>query len=770
MAQPSRNAPCPCGSGRRFKECHGALPSARPGGVAAEDPAAKAQAALTAGGPTDALDGLQRALAADPGNAELRRESARIAWTMGDVARAIADCRAVLDRTPSDCAAWNLLGEIVRAADPLEAEAAWRRTLEIAPENAEAHFHLGNLYRERGDLGAARREYEHALQSAPEHPGLLNNLGLVLEACGERDAAESCYRRALAADPQQPDALGNLASSLFEREAFRASAATYGRLFAIRREVPAAVWVRSGMAHQRIGDFSAAETCFREAARSLPDDVRIQKNLGSVCTELYRYADAEPAWLRVLELCHDDPYALSMLAHGRQHQCDWRGLAELHERLNRLIESDGVAPNDRIHPFTLLSMPTSPRAQLRAAQRWARGFAPAAPAARPSVTVTASERLRVGFVSSDFRSHPMVHLSIEFWERLDRDRFEAFAYGIRERDPGPLGQRVTRAFEHFVDVSDEPVDATVRRMRADRIAILIDLNGYTQHARERIFALRPAPIQINYLGYPGTMGADWYDYALVDRFSAPEAMQAWFTERLLHLPHTVFPSNTGRAPGGPPPARTECGLPRDAFVFSCFNKAYKILPDVFAAWMRLLHAVDGSVLWLLESGSDAEANLRREAAAAGIDPGRLIFAPPVSPVDRHVARTAAADLVLDTYPYGAHTTANDALLVGVPLVTRTGDTLASRLAGGQLHAIGLPELVTPDAARYEALALDLAQSPEALARFRARLAANRATHPLFDGVRLARDFEEVLLRTWRAFEERPPAELGSPMVDQINRV
>ncbi len=754
MPQPSRNAPCPCGSGRRFKACHGALQASPPDPLAPDDYAARAQSALANGRLADAMAWLQRALAADPGSAELRREQARAAWMIGDTAGAEADCRTALERAPNDVTAWNLLGEIVRAADPIAAEAAWRRALDIAPGNGEAHFHLGNLHRERGDPGAARREYELALEAAPDHPGLLNNLGLVLEACGERDRAEACYRRVLAANPQHPDALGNLANSLFERDAFRESAAAYVRLFAIRRDVPAPVWVRRGMAHQRVGEFDAAEACFGEAARLLPDDVRIQQNLGSFYSELKRHADAEPAWLRALELRPDSPYALSMLALGRQHRCLWRGLDEMHDRLNRLIESDDLGADDRTNPFALLTMPTSPTAQLRVAQRWARGFAPPAPAVRPSYTRAPGERLRVGFVSSDFRPHPMVYLSIAYWEGFDRDRFETFAYGIWDRDRGPIGQRVADAFEHFTDVSEASVEAIARRIRADRIAVLIDLNGYTRHSRERIFALHPAPVQINYLGYPGTLGADWYDHALVDRYSGPAALQPYFTERLLQLPHMSFPANPGRALEGAPPTRAECGLPPDAFVFSCFNSAHKILPDVFAVWMRLLHAVDGSVLWLLACGSDAEGNLRREAAMAGIDPGRLIFAPLVSPVGRHVARTAAADLFVDSFPYGAHTTANDALLVGVPLVTRAGETLVSRIAGSQLHAIGLPELVTPDRAAYEALALHLAQSPRALSGFRDRLAANRATHPLFDTARFTRDFEDALDRAWGEFDAR----------------
>jgi predicted O-linked N-acetylglucosamine transferase (SPINDLY family) len=307
---------------------------------------------------------------------------------------------------------------------------------------------------------------------------------------------------------------------------------------------------------------------------------------------------------------------------------------------------------------------------------------------------------------------------------------------------------VARAFDHFDDVSGASTAAIVERIRADRIAILIDLNGYTQHSREQIFALRPAPVQVNYLGYPGTLGAAWYDYALVDRFSGPDALQPFFTERLLQLPHMSFPSNPGRLPSGPSPGRVECGLPPNAFVFACFNNAFKILPDVFAAWMRLLAGVEGSVLWLLEAGPDAEGNLRREAAAAAIDPARLIFAPKVSPVGRHVARIAAADLIIDSFPYGAHTTANDALLAGVPLVTQAGETVVSRIAGSQLRAIGLPELVTSDRAAYEATALRLGQTPAELGGYRARLEMNRATHPLFDTARFTRDVEAALSAAW----------------------
>jgi predicted O-linked N-acetylglucosamine transferase (SPINDLY family) len=322
-----------------------------------------------------------------------------------------------------------------------------------------------------------------------------------------------------------------------------------------------------------------------------------------------------------------------------------------------------------------------------------------------------------------------------------------FAYGIQPEDPGPAGRRIRNAFEHFADVSGEAVAGIAQRIRADRIGILIDRNGYTLNAREGIFALKPAPIQVNCIGFPGSLGAPWYDYIFTDRFSLPEQMQRFYSERPLYMPHMAFPSDTTRLPAGPAPTRAALGLPERAFVFCCFNNAYKILPEVFALWLRLLAAVPGSVLWLLQPGAEAKANLRREAQAAGIDPQRLIFAPPVA-IGAHVARNAAADLFVDTFPYGAHTTANDALLAGLPLITCAGETLASRIAGSQLHAIGLPELVTTSLADYERLALKLATEPQLLAGYRARLAANRHTHPLFDMARYARDFEDAMLRAW----------------------
>jgi predicted O-linked N-acetylglucosamine transferase (SPINDLY family) len=277
--------------------------------------------------------------------------------------------------------------------------------------------------------------------------------------------------------------------------------------------------------------------------------------------------------------------------------------------------------------------------------------------------------------------------------------------------------------------------------------------GYTRYARDGVFALRPAPIQVNCIGFPGTLGAPWYDYIFTDRFSLPANLQRFYAEQPLYMPHTTFPSDTTRLPEGATPSRAACGLPERGFVFCCFNNAYKILPELFAIWMRLLAALPQSVLWLLETGAEAKDNLRREAAAAGIDPQRLIFAPRVG-VGAHVARNAVADLFLDTYPYGAHTTGNDALLAGLPLLTCAGETLVSRIAGSQLHAVGLPELITTNLADYERLALALATDASLLAGYRRRLEANRRTMPLFDMAAYARDFEAAMQAIWAEHQAR----------------
>jgi predicted O-linked N-acetylglucosamine transferase (SPINDLY family) len=366
-------------------------------------------------------------------------------------------------------------------------------------------------------------------------------------------------------------------------------------------------------------------------------------------------------------------------------------------------------------------------------------------------------RVRIGYVSANFRAHAGAFLVVGLIEQHDRREFEIVGYSASPDDGSDARARLVSAFDRFVDISETGNWDAAQLVHDDAIDILVDLNGYQQGARTAIFAYRPAPIQTVFLGFPATTGADFIDYVIVDPFVVPRDQQPFFSERLVHLPDCYQCNDDKRAISQRMPSRTECGLPEEGFVFCCFNNAYKLTPDFFDIWMRLLRAVPGSVLWLLHDNRWARTNLGREAAARGVAPERIIFAPKLPNPD-HLARHRLADLFLDTLPYNAHTTASDALWVGLPLVTCAGETFAGRVAGSLLRAIGLPELVTGSLEEYEALALRLARDGDLLAALRTRLAGSKWTHPLFDTERFARNIEAAYRQMWETWRAgRPPA-------------
>jgi predicted O-linked N-acetylglucosamine transferase (SPINDLY family) len=367
------------------------------------------------------------------------------------------------------------------------------------------------------------------------------------------------------------------------------------------------------------------------------------------------------------------------------------------------------------------------------------------------------DRIRVAYVSGDFRAHPLSQLMPGIFEQHDRSRFEVFGFSTGPDDGSPQRARVAAAFEHFVNVFDRGDDEIAAAIHERGIDIAVDLGGLTSGGRMRAFARRPAPVQVSYLGFPGPSGAPYLDYILADAIVIPPDQAAFYSEKPVWLPDTYYPNDDKRPIAPKQIGRSEAGLPRDGFVFCCFNNAYKLNPATFGAWMRMLLAVPGSVLWLYRSNPAMETNLRREASARGVDPARLVFAANLPP-EQHLARHGLADLCLDTGPYNAHTTACDALWTGVPIVTWLGETFPSRVAGSVLHAIGLDELVAPSFAAYEALAIDLARNPVRLSRIRTKLADNRNTTPLFDTRRLTRHIESAYVTmAGRHRRGEPPA-------------
>ena len=456
-----------------------------------------------------------------------------------------------------------------------------------------------------------------------------------------------------------------------------------------------------------------------------------------------------------------------MKQHDRnQRMADWTDLGAARGRARA---SMAAGESQRIPPFLLLSMEGISAAEQRAcADLWMRDRVAASLALRDELhfeyDFADRPRLRIGYLSADFQQHATALLLIESLEAHDRTRFELFAYsyGADSKD-GAMRERVERSVEHFTDIRDLGDAEAATLIHADGIDILIDLKGYTQATRTAILLLAPAPLQVNYLGYPGTLGIACCDYLITDAFLTPAGSAADYSEALAYLPHSYQPHGRHVAPDAMP-TRAQAGLPAAGIVFCCFNQAYKITPEMFSVWCQLLLMVDDSVLWLL-ADAGAEANLRNAAFGLGIGAERLVFAPDRSQAE-HLARLQLADLVLDTAPYNAHTTASDALWAGVPIVTCAGATFASRVAGSVLNAVGLGELVTNTLDDYFELALALASDPARLAEIRARLAASLPTAPLFDVAGYTRDLEALYEAMWaRRQLGLPPAPVGAVPLD-----
>lgn len=659
----------------------------------------------------------------------------------------VEECRAALAARPGDSAA---LGGLFGALDALGEPGT--------PEEAVARSAFGEALRRQGRAAEAEAHHRAALSWLPDFGGNHFNLGLTLQALGRREEAADAYGEASRLMPRfapAPCNQGVLLRALGHRAAAEA---------ALRRAValdPALVpgWLNLGAVVQEAGLAEVAAGCYRNALALRPDLAEAHANLGLAAREAGRLADSLPAFERALALgLPDAGGVLAQLVQQMRHLCRWNGLAERSAQLAALVREGRTR---QVHPWIFFGEGAGPAAELACAALYTdwrtRGIA-AMPVRRDSGP---HGRLRVGYLSADYHEHATAALIAELIERHDRSRFEVAGYSYGPDDGGPMRRRLAAGFDRFVDLAAGSHADAAARIRADGIDILVDLKGYTQHARPEIAAHRPAPVQVQWLGYPGTMGAGFIDYVIGDPLVTPFDHQPFYAERIVQLPVCYQPNDRSR-PIGPIPSRAACGLPERGMVFCCFNAAYKITPDLFDRWCRLLRAAPDSVLWLLDSHPEASANLRREAERRGVPAGRLVFAPRRSPAE-HLARYRLADLFLDTTPVGAHTTASDALWAGLPVLTVPGEGFASRVGASLLRAAGLPELAVRSLDDYEAAALRLAGDPEGLTRLKARLAAERNRAPLFDAERFARALERAYATMWDIHESgRPPRAFTVP--------
>jgi predicted O-linked N-acetylglucosamine transferase (SPINDLY family) len=481
-----------------------------------------------------------------------------------------------------------------------------------------------------------------------------------------------------------------------------------------------------GTVLQKQNKFEEAMEVYNKALAIKPDYADAYYNMGIALQQQNKLEEAIEAYTKALAIKPDHEAARVGKLHQSARICNWDTIAK---DVN-LIPELGISER-HVSPFALLSLEDSPdrhliRSKIHANTDYLQK--PLPPKGRPSKR---PKRIRIGYFSTDFREHPVAYLIARVLELHDRNKFKIFGYSLHGSNSCEMRQRLVKSFDCFTDVQDMSDKDISFRARQDKIDIAIDLNGYTQNSRAGIFAYRAAPIQINYLGYPGTLGADFMDYILADRFLIPGENQKHFNEKPLYLPNTYMPTDDCREISQKPMNRSDMGLPDDAFIFCCFNNNYKISPNEFDIWMRLLTKVENSILWLRESNQFSSINMKNEAQKRKVDPSRLVFADKV-PMDEHLARQRLADLFVDTFTFNAHTTATEALWADLPVVTKIGQGFAARVAGSLLNAVGLPELVTETEKDYEALILELATNSKKLAEIKDKLATNRLTQPLFN--------------------------------------
>lgn len=598
----------------------------------------------------------------------------------------------------------------------------------------QAKFRQGLALHRQGDLEGAERIYRDVLESQPAHFDSLHMLGLAALQRGRTETGIALIQRAIGINDRVPAAHNNLGKGFLDLQRPEAALPCFDRALALDagyREIH----LNRARAQLALGRSDEALVSYQHAL-ALQPDAEIHRNCGNILYRQKHYREALAAYDSAWRL---KPDLLGIEGHRldtRLHLADWNRL----DREAASLVASVRAGKASTQPFIFLAAPGHPADQQHCARLWAERLHP--PAAVPLWRGEryAHERIRIAYLSADFRVHPMAFLFAGLIEHHDRSRFDIIGVSFGTDDGSEIRARIEAAFETFIDaraMSEREIAALIRAREVD---IVVDLMGYTTNSRTGIFAQRPAPVQAQYLGFPGTMGVPYIDYVIADGVVVPADERGFYSEKVVTLPDCYFVNDARRPIASRIFSRAELGLPPEGFVFCCFNSTHKITPALFDRWMRMLAVVDGSVLWLLRGDADAVDNLRREASHRGIDPARLVFADRL-PVPEHLARHRAADLFLDTLPYNAHTTAADALWAGLPLLTCPGATFAGRVAASMLQAVGLPELIAPSLDDYERLAIALAADRERLTEIRARLAGNRLAKPLFDTALFTRRME-----------------------------
>lgn len=734
-----------------------------------------------------------------PDNLPLRQVRAAALLAQDRTPEAITQLRQLLADHPEHVTAHAMLGASLARSGQFDAAlVSFDRALALNPSLAQVILDKGTLHFNCRRFEEALAAYEKALAARPGYAEASLGCCYALIKLGRHEEALAASEQALSWTPNFAEAWVGRGNAFFELDRLQDAATAYANALALK-PASATAWLGQGNVLEKMGRHSEAMvafdrvleidskfaeawlgrgrlllllgrpdealTCIDRAIVSDPSLTNAWNARGQACFLMKRYLDALTDWSKSLELDPDQSAIAAARLRVKMHLCDWRGFDAACAAITKSVR-DGKT----VSPFVLVALPSTPADQLQSARQWVRqhGLCNVEPIWHGEQY--SHDRIRIGYLSADFHEHATSQLMAGLFEHHDRSRFDVTAISVGPNDGSEMRRRIEASFERFIDASAQDDRQIAEMVRAFEIDILVDLKGFTQGARTGVFAARPAPLQVNYLGFPGTIGGSFMDYIISDRHLIHEDECDCYAEKVVWLPDSYQANDDRRSVPGFVPPRSSHGLPDDAFVFCCFNDNYKTTPIVFSSWMRILKAVENSVLWLFEENSHVANNLRREAQARGIASTRLIFGR-FLPSAEHLARQRCADLFLDTLPYNAHTTASDALWAGLPVLSCIGETFAARVGASVLDAVGLPELAVPTFVEYERLAIELATDRSRLEAIKTRLVRNRPTAALFDTAQFTRHIEAA----YTAMNERrlsglPPDHIHVPRAPAQDRV
>jgi len=639
-----------------------------------------------------------------------------------------------------------------------EALACFDQALVVNPNYAEALGNRGATHMRLGQHQEALADFSRLVELKPGIAGAWHNHAGALLKLARYEEAYASYERALAIRPDNLDARKERGFVSLELKNYAGALADADRILGVNKQ-SADAWELRANALGELNRHEEALASYDLAIGLRPQSVNGLYNRANTLMALRRFEDAARDYAAVLRLDPDYRYALGNLAFAKLLSCDWAGFAAESEKIRSSIHA-GKPVSAAFQ--ALLFSETCEDAQ-KAARLWASREYPASSEPLWRGEVYRHDKIRVAYLSANFHDHAVARLIAGVLEHHDRQCFEVTAISYGPDDKGLLRRRLNRACDGFIDAQNQDAGQIAKFLRQRETGIAVDLMGFTEASKPGILAHRPAPIQVNYLGYPGSMAADYVDYIIADDIVIPEQDRIYYREKVIHLQPSYLPADNKRAVAIAPLSRSDAGLPETGFVFCCFNNTYKFTPAMFDIWMQLLGELDESVLWLSQASNDARRNLKHQAEARGIASDRLLFASYVKDNADHLARLRLADLFLDTIPYNAHATASDALWAGVPVVTLAGNIFPGRVAASLLHAAGLPELIVSSMAEYRQLALNLARNPGQLAVTKSKLARNRLTHRIFDTEGFTRDLESAYAVIWdRAQRGLPPVSFAAP--------